>query len=83
MLNSLSHPSTSECPKMTKIKLKRLLTFTKSGNGYKKTATHVKILISTIRAIINKCLTTGAVMNLPGRGRKCCDVGTINAMTIF
>ncbi|XP_054611362.1 ceramide synthase isoform X2 [Dunckerocampus dactyliophorus] len=43
----------------------------KSGNGYKKIATHLHLPISTDRGIINKFKTTGSVVNKPGRGRKC------------
>ena len=40
----------------------------KSGNGYKIIATHLKMAISIIRAILKKFKATGTVTNLPGRG---------------
>ena len=43
----------------------------KSGNGYKTIAKKLNIPLTTIRAIIKKFKTTGTVVNLPGRGRKC------------
>ena len=42
----------------------------KSGNGYKKIATHLHLPISTVRGIIKKFKTTGTVLKKPGQGRK-------------
>ena len=42
----------------------------KSGiNGYRKIATHQKMPISTVRAILKKFKATGTVMHLPGSGK--------------
>uniref|UniRef100_A0AAR2LDN2 Tc1-like transposase DDE domain-containing protein n=1 Tax=Pygocentrus nattereri TaxID=42514 RepID=A0AAR2LDN2_PYGNA len=42
----------------------------RSGNGYKKIATHLHLSVSTVRGIIKKFKITGTVVNKSGRGRK-------------
>lgn len=42
----------------------------KSGNGYKKIATHLILPISKVRGIIKKFKTTGTVTNKAERGPK-------------
>src|SRR4029434_2871971 len=51
--------------------VEKLLSCTKSGNGYKKISKLFKIPISTIMAIIKKFKATGEVKNQPGRGHVC------------
>ena len=40
----------------------------KSGNGCKKIATRLKMLISTVRTVLKKFTATGTVTSMPGRG---------------
>ena len=56
---------------LTNEKRQMVVDLHKSGNGYKTIAKKLNIPLTTIRAIIKKFKTTGTVVNLPGRGRKC------------
>ena len=40
----------------------------KTGTGYKEIVTHLKMLISTVWAILKNIKATGIVTKLPGRG---------------
>ena len=56
---------------LTNEKRQMVVDLHKSGNGYKTIAKKLNLPVTTIRAIIKKFKTTGTVVNLPGRGRKC------------